>query len=84
MEILEQHSAHGELGEPDPLDKLVRQVARPAGLRVASVPEEIHRSVGRKRPPDDPQSLLRLKPERRDVEREDLVETLVPEVCLRE
>jgi len=35
-------------------------------------------------PPDDPQRLLRLKPEGRDVEGEDLVESLVPEVRLLE
>src|ERR671939_800069 len=35
-------------------------------------------------PPDDPQRLLRLMPEGRDVEGEDLVESLVPEVRLLE
>src|SRR3954451_4945065 len=35
-------------------------------------------------PPDDPQCLLRLKPEGRDVEGEDLGESLVPEVSLLE
>src|SRR5688572_5424629 len=35
-------------------------------------------------PPDDPQRLLRLKPEGRDVEGEDLVESVVPEVRLLE
>src|SRR3954451_19535938 len=34
--------------------------------------------------PDDPQRLLRLKPEGRDVEGEDLVESLVPEVRILE
>jgi hypothetical protein len=75
---------HAELGEPDSLDQPVRQVASPAGLRVASVPEEIHRSIGGKLPPDDRQRRLRLKPERRDVEREDLLESLVLEVRLLE
>src|SRR3954447_14419807 len=83
-ELLEQDSVHRELGEPDPLDQLVRQVASAAGLRVASVPEEIQGSIGGKLPPDDPQRLLRLKPERRDIEREDLVESLVPEVRILE
>src|ERR687897_2840827 len=83
-EALDQHLAHGELGQPDPLAQPVRQVASSAGLRVASVPEKIDRSIGGEMPPDDPQRLLWLMPEGRDVEGEDLVESLVPEVRLLE
>ncbi len=53
-QVLDQHLVHGELGQPDPLAQLVRQVAHSAGLRVASVPEEIDRSIGGEVPPDDP------------------------------
>ena len=83
-QVFDQHLVHGELGQPHPLAQLVRQVASSAGLRVASVPEEIDRSIGGEMLPDDPQRLLRLKPEGRDVESEDLVESLVPEVRLLE
>src|SRR3954463_14657226 len=83
-QVLDEHLVHGELGQPDPLAQPVRQVASSAGLRVASVPEEIERSIGGEMPPDDPQRLLRLKPEGHDVEGEDLVESLVPEVRLLE
>src|ERR671919_1476006 len=83
-QVLDQHLVHGELGQPHPLAQPVRQVASSAGLRVASVPEEIDRSIGGELPPDDPQRLLRLMPEGRDVEGEDLVESLVPEVRLLE
>src|SRR5262249_26524448 len=51
---------------------------------MASVPEEIDRSIAGEMPPDDPQRVLWLKPEGRDVEGEDLVESLVPEVRLLE
>ena len=64
-QVLDQHLDHGELGQPDPLAQLVRQVASSAGLRVASVPEEIDRSIGGEMPPDDPQR-LRLMPEGTD------------------
>src|SRR5262249_5327640 len=40
-ELLEKHLVDRELGEPDPLDQPIRQVASPAGPHVASVPEEI-------------------------------------------
>ena len=79
-QVLDQHLVHGELGQADPLAQLVRQVASSAGLRVASVPEEIDRSFGGEMRPDDLQRLLGLQPERCDVEGEDLVELLVPEV----
>src|SRR3954452_15822386 len=49
--------------QPDALAQLLRQVASSAGLRVASVPEDVDRSIGGEMPPDDPQCLLRLKPE---------------------
>src|SRR3954447_7406037 len=77
-QVLDQDLVHGELGQPDPLAQPVRQVASSAGLRVAGVPEEIESSIGREMPPDDSQCVLRLKPEGRDVEGEDLVESLVP------
>jgi hypothetical protein len=59
-QVFDQHLVHGELGHPDPLAQLVRQVASSAGLRVASVREEIDGSIGGEMPPDDPQCLLRL------------------------
>src|SRR6266508_2594379 len=71
-QVFDQHLVHGELGQPDPLAQPVRQVASSAGVGVASVPEEIDRSIGGEMPPDDPQRLLRLKPEGRDVEGETL------------
>src|SRR5215218_6510725 len=83
-QVLDQYLVYGELGQPDLLAQPVRQVASSAGLRVASVPEEIDRSIGGEMPPDDPQRLLRLTPEGRDVEGEDLVESLVAEVRLLE
>src|SRR5215216_4896569 len=83
-QVLDQYLVYGELGQPDLLAQPVRQVASSAGLRVASVPEEIDRSIGGEMPPDDPQRVLWLKPEGRDVEGEDLVESLVPEVRVLE
>jgi hypothetical protein len=53
-QVLDQHLAHGELGQPEPFAQSVRQVASSAGLRVASVPEEIDRTIGGELPPDDP------------------------------
>src|SRR4051812_32883355 len=67
-QVLDQNLVHGEVGQPDPLGQPVRQIASPGGLRVARVPEEIERSIGGEMAADDPQGLLRLKPERRDVE----------------
>src|SRR4051794_26040017 len=72
-QVLDEDLVYGELGQPDLLAQPVRQVASSAGLRVARVPEDIDRSIGGEMPPDGPQRVLWLKPERRDVEGEDLV-----------